>query len=235
MLFKRKPTIQFKAVMGAPNVSPLSRIERACDVKPQWLLQQRDNAAKDKFANCPGMVDWMQAGYIIPAWTDIKIKANKAGTVVILHDEYAGKAGAMNQNLIAGLPPIADSVKLAVTKVTTPWAMFAAKGYSAHVLPALYHSPFLGDIFIYPGTVDYDNFTTVNFIFTAIRECEIEIPCGTPLLQVVPFKRETIHGLTGKATQREVDVHKYSFPTRVRAAYRKFFHQRKVYTLEDQQ
>jgi hypothetical protein len=234
MFFKTEPTVRFKAIAGAPNVSPLSRIERAVEVKPQWLLQQRDYEAKDKFANCPGMVDWMQAGYIIPAWTDMRIRANKAGTIVSLHNKYAGEPGPMNAALISGLPPVTDSVKLAVTKISSPWAIFAKAGYSAHVVPALYHSPFLGDLFVYPGTVDYDKFTTVNFIFTATRECDIEIPCGTPLLQVIPFKREPISAQTGKATERENDLHRYSFPTRVRAAYRKFFHQRKIYTLEDQ-
>lgn len=233
--FKSEPDFHFKAIAGAPNVSPLTRIERAADVKPLWLQQQRDYQAKDKFANCPGMVDWMKAGYIIPAWTDIKIKANRAGTIVKMHDPYPHPPSPMNNALVKGIPAITDSVKLEVTKLSSPWGLFAKNGYSAHVLPALYHSPFFADIFVYPGTVDYDKFSTVNFIFTAIRECEFEIPAGTPLLQVIPFKRVEIAAVTGVANEHEKNLHKYAFPTRVRAAYRKFFRQQKVYTLEDQQ
>ena len=38
---------------------------------------------------CPGILDYAQFGYIIPAWVDIHIMANKAGTSWYLGDKGA--------------------------------------------------------------------------------------------------------------------------------------------------
>lgn len=232
--FRQEPTIRFKSIRGAPHISPLTTIRRASDMTPDWLAAQRDNGPKDKFMNCPGMVDWMKTGYIIPAWDDIHIKANSAGTVAKF-----GRSNVwlppepMNWKVVNGIAPQTAPVKFAATKLSCPWGVFTKAGYSAHVLPALYHSPFLNDLYVYGGTVDYDSFSTINVMFSAVRECELTIPAGTPLLQVIPFKREPISAEVGRANQDEADFHAFGFPTRVRAAYRKFFHKRKKYTLEE--
>lgn len=234
MWFQPKPVIRFVSKFGAPHASPITQIKRARDVRPAWVDEQRNYAnPRDKFLNCPGMVDYMHAGYLIPAWCDIKIKANAAGVATMtrenpLPEEY----GPMNPALINDAVEFCPPVKPNVTKVNMPWAIFMKSGYSAQVVPAFYHSPFLRDLHIFPGIVDYDVFSTINFIFSAKRECEIEIFAGTPLLQVIPFKREDYEAQCRRATQSESDKAHHGFPTRARAAYRRFFHQKKSYKLE---
>jgi hypothetical protein len=235
------PLVRFSCIHGAYNYSPVGQIRLAADLKfqPDWLKNQKtyDNS-KNKFLNCPGMADFMKAGYIIPAWENIKIKANTADTVVLMEKRLGSKNDItpMNPKLVDGIAPVESSVKLKVTKIPTPWGIFTKSGYSAYVLPAVYHSPFLKDLYVYPGIVDYDKFIICNFIFTAIRACEIEIPLGTPLLQIIPFKREDISAVCMKATEIDIDKKNFQFPgEQIKAAYRKYCHSKKTYTLENKE
>jgi len=56
---------------------------------------------------------------------------------------------------------------------------------------------------------------------------------GTPLLQVIPFKREDVTGICMKASSLDNDIISKKFPAMVKSAYRKFFHKIKSYTLEN--
>lgn len=240
-LFKdTTPTVRFSSVIGAYNYSLIGQIKLASDLKyqPEWLKNQRTyKDSKDKFLNCPGMSDYMKAGYIIPAWENIKIKANTADTVVLMEQKPEAKINTspMNPKLVDGIPPVESSVKLKVTKIPTPWSIFTKNGYSAYVLPAIYHSPFLKDLYVYSGIVDYDKFTICNFVFTAIRACEIEIPMGTPLLQVIPFKREDISAVCMRATEIDKNKTNFEFPAKIKGAYRKYCYGKKTYTLENKE
>lgn len=231
--FKQEPIIKFEPHTGAPNLSKLTNIQLASDVTPKWLLNQRDyENNRDKFQNCPGMTDLMRAGYIITAWDDIHLKANRQGVVCKMEKRYTEPMAKMSERVVAGIAPVAEGFPLMVQKIPTPWSITTKKGYSAFVLPATFHSPFLGDLHVYGGINDYEEFHTVNFIFAPLKECEVFIPAGTPLLHVIPYKREEVIGATGNNTKQVTDKHRFSFPTRVRGAYRKFFHKRKIFKLE---
>jgi len=232
------PVLRFSAVHGSYNYSYAGQIKLASDLKqqPEWLKNQRTyENSRDKFLNCPGMADYMKAGYIIPAWETIKIKANTAGTVVLIDGPRPTTAAPMNPKLVNGLTKIDSSVKFLVTKIPTPWAIFAKAGYSAYVMPAIYHSPFLKDLYVYSGIVDYDKFTVCNFIFSAVTTCEIEIPIGTPLLQVIPFKRENVTAVSMKATESDAGKAHFQFPAKIRSAYRKYCYGKKSYKLENKE
>lgn len=234
-LRKEKPILRFRSIRGTPHISDISTIKRAQDVRPEWWLKQKGLEVKDRFHNCPGMTDLMHAGYIIPAFTDLHLKCNSAGTVLKTLNRPSVEMGIqlepMSQKLVAGVHTPTD-IAFQPFKIQLPWAIFARKGYSAYVLPATFHSPFLDDIYVYPGIVDYDGFTTINFIFSMKRACEVEIPAGTPLLQVLPYKRETYSADVAAANPDEMAYYQGGFPTRVRSAYRKFFHKRKRYNLK---
>lgn len=234
-LFDKGPAINFRPHVGAPNMSKLTQIQLASEVIPPWLNEQKNyENSRHRFQNCPGMADLMKAGYIIPAWDDIRIKANRAGLVAKMEKNYTHPLEPMTAAVVAGIIETPD-IGLHVGKMNSPWSVTTRKGYSAMVLPATYHSPFLDDLHVYGGIVDYDEFHTINFIFSPKHECEVFIPAGTPLLQVIPYQREVMVGVTGSGTQRDRDKHHFTFPTRVRSAYRKFFHKRKTYILEHEE
>jgi hypothetical protein len=93
------------------------------------------------------------------------------------------------------------------------------------------HSDFFDKIYVYPGIVDYEDFHVLNFIFSPLKECEFTIWAGTPLLQVIPYKRENITATVGKGDDEDRDSLLYKFLTRKPGTYRKLFHKRKKYTI----
>ncbi len=233
--FSPAPEITFRPHSGAPQVSKITRIQLASEVTPSWLADQKNyENSREKFQNCPGMHDLMRAGYIINAWDDIRIKANRVGTIAKLTMSFTPQLQAMSPKVVTGIAPIEKDMPLQVYKLNSPWSITTRAGWSAMVLPATFHSPFFKDLYVYGGINDYEDFHIMNFIFSPLRECEVFIPAGTPLLQVIPYKRESLKAVTGSSTQHDRDIYHFSFPTRVRAAYRKLFHHRKTYTLEHQ-
>lgn len=226
--------IKFKTIWGGPHV--VYPVLTTKEIKPKWFENQIQRAKEKreavKFVRCPGMHDYIQEGYIIRAHTDIKIMANSAGvSVTTPHGDPAHPPVEMDASIVEGLAPI-DGVKFKVIKVSLPYGVFMEPGHSAHLLPALMHSTFLDKLFVYPGTVDYERFTTANFIFTPIRPCEFIIKAGEPLLHVLPFKRVAYHSVCGLATTKELNRSRYGFPSRVLGYYRRMFHQKKTYTSE---
>lgn len=227
--FNNTPIIKFKSFIG--DFSVATPVTVAGKIKAKWMSSQTDK----KFAQCPGMWDYANAGYIITAHADIHIKANKVGVIVQVVsnnlDNKTLQAAQFDFSIVEGMATI-DNVKEHAAKIPLPWSVQAKSGYSAYVLPALMHSDYLDKLFIYPGIVDFDNFHTINFVFSPIKECEFVIYAGTPLLQVIPFKREKITAECGKTTDSERDKHLFSYPSKMRNYYRKFLYGRKSYTMK---
>ena len=233
LFFKEEPYIKFKAVYGdwsiATPVLPMSKF------KTKWQTAQTKETS---ISHCPGMYDYLSSGYIITAHVDFLIKANRAGVSIMvrncgsedLHDSLKPNH-TLNPALVKGIYNPTDNVKPQVRKINLPWVVTTPPGYSVYSLPCLLQAEYLDKITVWPGVVDTDNFHFVNFIFSVNQECEFEIPAGTPLLHVIPFKRETFRGETGKATEKEFDIYKYHMVSRVAQVYRKFFHSKKKFEM----
>lgn len=231
---KDLPDIQFADVTRiAYTMHP---IELAKDVKPHFYNHQMATYGKYLFAHCPGMIDLAQYGYIIPAWDDIHIISNKAGTSVYLGGSKKRQSPfqaprPMDPKISDGIfKPEYDGLAQPV-HLGCPWAVVVRKkNISAFILPATYHSPFLDDLYVYPGVADYGKFTTVNFIFAAKRECRLTIKAGTPLLHVVPFEANGIRAGFGPANDYEKDMNNSIFAT-ANQWYRKYVKRSKPTTL----
>jgi hypothetical protein len=228
-----EPIIRFASVAGHPYVSDVTNIKLAKDVIPDFVKLQKGKPPSEKFLNCPGMSDFLRAGYIIPAWTDFEIKANRSGTFIKQLEDYTntGLNQKLSFKLVDGLVPL-NEVPGTVNKIPIPWAVFTKRGWSAYVIPAHYHSPFLKYLYMYPGIIDHDKFSQLNWVFSAMQSCEIQVPAGTPLLQIIPFKREIVTGISMRGTDYHHDFHKYGYPSKWRSAYRRLFHQKKEFKLE---
>lgn len=243
---KNIPTIRFKSYIGDfSHAAPVKRIaiQESRKTFSTWMKEQFSQKGKKKsrYTSCPGMLDYSQMGFIVVAHTDIHIKANSAGVVVRLgalppmppHEAGLLSPKMFEYALVKGMAPIQPGLATAANKIPLPWAVFTKPGWSAMVLPALMHSDFLDKIFIYPGVVDYDKFYTINFVFSAIKECEFTIWAGTPILQVIPFERKPVTGVCSKATPEEKDLMQYSYLTQRPGAYRRLFHSKKSSVLTD--
>lgn len=233
--FKQKKDIEFVDIrkMTYHNFT----VERACDVKTNTYRRQLDKYGKHIMPKCPGILDYAQYGYIIPAWVDIHIMANKAGVSWYIGDK--GKRGdrgfdpgvQMEAELVDGaFNP--EGVPAAALLFGSPWKIFANKDISAFVNPAFYHSTFLDDLHVVPGIVDYSGFHAINFICMPKRECEVHIKAGEPLLHVMPFHNKGITASVGPASEAQIDKTNNMIPGDDNQYYRKFMRTKKIFQID---
>lgn len=211
-------------------------VMRASDVKPRTFDHQKTKFQKHMLPHCPGMIQYAELGYIIPAWIDIHIKANKAGVAHYIGSDERGNRGyepgrCMDPNIIDGLIEPEDKVPLTVLNFGSPWSIFAKGDVTALLMPAYYHSNFLDDLHVLPGSVDYQKFHTSNFICVPKRECEVHIRAGDPLLHVIPFWNKEFNAGFGPGTEQQVDKYNNEIPGEDKQYYRKYQMLKKVFRL----
>ena len=143
---------------------------------------------------CPGIHDWNTTGYLIKAWTDIYFeKSEEEGFRVHFnhaeHDFAKSGTGRLNDKLIPY--NFEKGVSPNVFKVEIPWLIKTAPGYSCMFVSPFYH--FLDNmnhVMTYPGVVDTDGLHKASWIFSILKDEGFMIPRGTPILQIIPIKRE---------------------------------------------
>lgn len=135
---------------------------------------------------CMPVFDAITAGYIIESPADVFVSKKDGGQWFEWSD-----FGLIGFHPIEQAPehPLNKS-NFPYPKWINPWAIKTPKGYST-----LFVQPFHREsVFtILPGVVDTDQYTPpVNFPFV-INDPSFEglIPKGTPIAQVIPFKRES--------------------------------------------
>lgn len=242
--FKKQDDVDLRFIDETNVVYPHYPPVLAKEIKPlrEYQIEKSGNY---NFIQCPGMHDYSRLGYIIPAWSNFHIKANKAGTIALIGsigEESKKRQSAFKQpmpmsvNIIDGLFNAEGGVPIAVSNFPGPWKLHGNGNVSALVLPAMFHSNFLDDLYVYPGVVDYtaDGFTTVNFICSAKRPCEVKIKAGDPILHVIPFiTNKTFNASYGRGDdQEQIDKTKYAKWYHDSNFYRKYYMIRKKFTLE---
>jgi hypothetical protein len=230
-----EPTIRFKCdVQGYEVGQP---VQRAQDIKPDWMVKQAKDADRTntpKFSSCPGMHDYYRAGYIIPAWEDFEIIVTKTeATVIIGNSQHfvCKPFERMQYSVLTGAANIDEDIKPHALKLPCPWKVFTKPGYSAFVMPALFHSPFLRDLFLYPGINDYDAYHTINVMFSPLKEMHVKIYAGTPMLQVIPYKREDVTCEVGPINQKENGEANFTYRSKLPGLYRKSIHKKKKFSI----
>lgn len=205
----------------------------AKNVTPFFRETQEKLFENYQFPGCPGMYDYSRFGYIVPAWTDIHIKANKAGSIAI--------CGSRGEDFMTRFPPVKqplnmdpkithglfqfeDNIEPCIWNVPAPWQILGSKNISALIMPAFYHCQFLDDLYVYPGIVDYEKFSSMNFICSPKRKCEVHIKAGTPLLHVIPFyTTKTIIASYGPGKREQKDAMHICPQFWIKNFYRKYF------------
>jgi hypothetical protein len=141
---------------------------------------------------CMPVFDSMTAGYILPIAGDIEVFKQKNRTT----DEYFNKfswtekAGISSHSLIqADGYPHNKIHTIAFPKFINNWLIRTEPGYSCLFLPPMHRDTKFA---ILPGIVDTDTFNhAINFPFTLTDpDFEGTIKGGTPMVQVIPFKRD---------------------------------------------
>ena len=155
---------------------------------PEYTNKRReivDGSTPHTIKKCIPVFDAMTAGYIIATPVDVQVTRREGSPYfewpmldaisfhpiaqALLHPEYNGYP---------------------YPKWSNPWGIQTPPGYSCMFLPPL-HNP-NGIFTAFPGIVDTDTYTAaVNFPFVLDDpEWTGLIPKGTPIVQVIPFRRD---------------------------------------------
>jgi hypothetical protein len=141
---------------------------------------------------CMPIFDSMNAGYIILTHTDLYVSQVEHVPTgkTIQHYEWA-KFGAIAFHPKPQLPehPLGDGHELAYPKWTNAWAITTPPGYSSLFIPPVHRET---PILALSGLVDTDTYKPpVNFPFV-LKNPKMQgiIPAGTPIVQVIPIKRD---------------------------------------------
>jgi len=149
-------------------------------------LHFRNRIANSTFKKCVPLLDGMSSGYIIPLWADVMIEQENGYPQIYwktLSDVFTIH-GESSTHIVP--PPGYQNV---VYKYNNCWIPQTPKGYSCFITSPLGHHdlPFKA----IPAVVDTDR-STLELVFPMWVQKGFEgiVEKGTPLVQVIPFKRD---------------------------------------------
>lgn len=199
------PTIEFTSYN--PNTIKHSRPILASKVQPEWWKRMKINEIvrgdkQQTIRACPAMQDWLTMGYYLVAEADVVVQVGQdfdddGGTQASAWSYTEAKIGssshpdtqmanAVEPEKQQGLP-VKDAFKF-----RNPWNIKTPDGYST-----LYLDPFLHQnhyFSVWPGIIDTDKFNlnmdNAQIIFYPKVNHSFVIKKGTPLVQIIPFRRE---------------------------------------------
>lgn len=207
---KKTPYIKFRY---RKDHELLPRPMRASKSLPDWfksLARRPENFEPHEpqtVKRCVPVLDAASNGYYIPAWCDFAVSVaymeneETSKRELALRITPASHLNMFEDEPIGGHPweqvgndcPIQsyDLGKI-LRKFQSPWVIETSKGWSC-----LFKSPphHYSNIRIMEGVVDTDTYhRMVNFPFfwDGNKEGEFLIKAGTPLIHVIPFKREAV-------------------------------------------
>jgi hypothetical protein len=179
---------------------------------PEWYedLERKDMGLR----RCSGLSDYLRIGYTIPMWATVNIrqpinKLNQRWEASFNVADYEFMAETVSEAMIfrhfskevltdnqfayhqVGLCPVqnvrerknADFIKL-----INPWLIKTAPGYSCLFIGRAWEPS--RDFHVMAGVVNTDYYHHANIVLNVIGSSSFSITEGTPLVHVIPFKRE---------------------------------------------
>ncbi|BAQ90141.1 putative Deoxyuridine 5'-triphosphate nucleotidohydrolase [uncultured Mediterranean phage uvMED] len=173
---------------------------------------------------CIPFLEACNEGYIIPFYCDVFVKAENDK----INFEFAEKdlCDGMSSHYLGQLEghPLQDADFGTIPlKFHNPWVIETPKGYSCLFMSPLNRMEKRFKLF--DGVVDTDTYyNSVNFPFIWTGgDGEFLIEKGTPLAQVIPFKRETLKAEFGLVDKRKSTQVRSKLLTLFNNSYRRLF------------
>jgi hypothetical protein len=157
---------------------------------PQWfkdMQSETNNAITVK--KCPSFPDYFSQGYVLPMWTDVKLKSDghdwawETPTNKVRWDNHEN-----SQFLNYVKTSFNGTEGQFVFKAICPWVIVTPPGWSVLQLPLFYH--FNQEWSVLPGVIDTDIHSQINQqVLYHGNGKEITIKSGDPFVLYIPFKR----------------------------------------------
>jgi hypothetical protein len=231
--------ITFTNMLGLDFFPPKPAIKEVPDWyknTPEYITEEgkkkdHKHGTPHTVKKCMPVFDSMTAGYILYTQVDVQVYAGydkeEGGTFPSYHWP---SQDALNFHSIIQNPIHPKGNGTAYPKWVNPYAIKTPPGYSILILPPM-HNP--NKIFtILEGIVDTDTYLNeINFPFV-LNDVKWEgiIEAGTPMAQVIPFKRETWEHRIGSDKERvESNRLEAKLNTKLFNSYKKQFWSRKEF------
>ena len=197
------PTIEFTTydTETVKNFRPVL----AKSYMPEWWKKAKvgmdiRNKRLTTIRACPAMDDWLKSGWYLVANRDLQVKFGRSDETdsdhsrnwVVDNGRYASPSHPADQmcnafHYLGEDGPIKDAFKM-----SNPWNITTPSGYSCLYLdPFLFQNKFFAT---WQGIIDTDTFNknmdNAQIIFYPRVNHSFTILKGTPLCQVIPYKRE---------------------------------------------
>ena len=243
-------TIRFSDM--SRRVYQVNPVIRANKFEAAHKKTQIEKYGRETFVECPGIFDYKNTGWLIPAWDEFKVYSSENATMAYAGskkrpaewkfpypidgyppDDVKKHIAMMDPAITDGIPtqcPYSDSVSsLKALHFGCPWSIDTDEEVSFLLMPPFYHSNIVDDFNIFPGIVDYNSsFSTINFIAAPRRIGTFTIKAGTPLLHVIPIEKKKYvaqYGPSKKSVMMGLKASASQF-------YRKYVMKRSRYDLE---
>lgn len=205
--------------------APVPAIKKAPEFYKSIKPQSNSRPDTGTVKRCVPFLDALSAGFIIPMWADFYVVAHKGELQFNFPRNLPMTSSVQPHEYVQFYDhPMAEhSYGKLCMKFMNPWVVETEPGYSCFFTSPLNH---LETRFkLLDGSVDTDTYySNVNFPFLWTGgDGEFFIPKGTPLVQVIPYRRETFTleiGATNTARRNNTNDR---LGTYLKDAYRKEF------------
>lgn len=224
-------TVRFTHDAGLEGVfpSPVAAVKKAPDFYKAIKSQSDNHPASGTVKRCVPFLDALSAGFIIPLWADLYVTAI-SGELNLSFPQNLPMQKSIESHGYVQMPghPMADKpYGKNFMKFINPWVVETDPGYSCLFTAPLNHLD--PRIKILDGVVDTDTYyNNVNFPFMWTGgDGEFFIPKGTPLVQVIPFKREEFSVQIGVTDNAKRGTTASVLGTHMKNSYRQEFWSRR--------
>jgi hypothetical protein len=131
-------------------------------------------------------LDAMGEGWILTTPADLRVELNEDGGRIEVGATYPQQIASMHySDQIAGSP----WEQKALLRIHTLWCVKTSPGYSCLLVPPLNRQ---SDFTVFSGIIDTDTFhqQIVMPSYVTREDGIFTIPKGTPVVQIIPFRRE---------------------------------------------
>lgn len=180
----------------------------ARQVMPEWFIKvpaHLDNA--DSWdgesltaKRCAPLLDGFSSGYILFTVVDILVQHDESGRLTYRWPNEPGLE--FQQKWQVGEHKGITEEYAAIPKMPSPWAIETPAGYSCLFVPPLNRDDAVFEIF--SGVIDTDTYNTNGSMPFKMIDPKFDgiIPAGTPMAQVIPFKRDQFEMSIGGDDER---------------------------------
>jgi hypothetical protein len=226
-----------KVIAFFPKFDNLLKPLPAKKILPEWYKNQKSytdiNEATIK--KCIPIFDAMTFGYFLLLQSDITIDSrNKDKLSISTDNDFDNKIFKNHSFDQYSEYKIPFGYHSEIIRIHPMWCVKTSKGYSSLFLNPIHHES--KDLIAIDGLIDTDNFISDGYLSFFVKSDSIfTIKKGTPLIQVIPFKREkwemekkTVEE-TKKIIEYENDLGLIKNKKHQLGAYKNIFHVKKMF------